>query len=127
MAESQLRKPNVSMAMSKEDIVEYVRCKSDIYYFLENYFMIQNPDADGGVSAFIPFEFQREIIDSVLGGVTNPKTNKPFKRVIARILKSVFPIRTIHFRTMVTIRIRLSACLRAMHFTFPCLRNIWRN
>ena len=73
------------MAMSKEDIVEYVRCKSDIYYFLENYFMIQNPDADGGVSAFIPFEFQREIIDSVLGGVTNPKTNKPFKRVIARI------------------------------------------
>ena len=80
-----IRKENEAIAMTPEEVIEYLKCKKDIYYFLRNYFQIQNPDAEDGVSCLDPLEFQEEIIEAFIGNITNEKTGKQYRKIIAKI------------------------------------------
>jgi hypothetical protein len=60
-----LRKPNEQIEMTAEDMLEWVKCSEDIYYFLRNYFWMAHPDF--GEVLFDPLDFQRKVIDQMMG------------------------------------------------------------
>lgn len=58
-----LRKPNEQVEMTAEDILEWSKCRDDIYYFLRNYFWMAHPDLDSVL--FDPLDFQKQVIDQM--------------------------------------------------------------
>ena len=58
-----LRKKGERVDMTHEQVMEYIRCKNDVYYFLKNYFYMNHPDR--GEILFDPLPFQYEVIDSL--------------------------------------------------------------
>lgn len=73
--EAKLRKKGELIDMTPEEVMEYLRCKDDVYYFLRNYFYITHPDH--GEQTLDPLPFQHEVIDFMSG-----KTHKD-KRFLA--------------------------------------------
>ena len=58
-----LKKANVTLDYTKEQITELARCAKDIKYFCNNYMKIVN--VDEGLINFASYSFQDKIIDSV--------------------------------------------------------------
>ena len=57
-----LKQRGVEIAYSKEQIKEVMKCSSDPEYFLEHYIKVIS--LDEGIIPFIPYPFQRELVDS---------------------------------------------------------------
>tara|TARA_Y100000768_G_scaffold367990_1_gene331553 strand:- start:1462 stop:3177 length:1716 start_codon:yes stop_codon:yes gene_type:complete len=57
-----LKQRGVEIAYSKEQIKEVMKCASDPEYFLEHYIKVIS--LDEGIIPFIPYPFQRELVDS---------------------------------------------------------------
>lgn len=57
-----LKKFNVQIPYTEEQIAEYIKCKNDIIYFIENYCEIVT--LDRGLQPFILYEPQRRMIES---------------------------------------------------------------
>ena len=55
-----LKKMNVQMQFEKNVVLEFIKCRDDILYFIENYVKIVS--LDDGLILFKPFEFQKQII-----------------------------------------------------------------
>lgn len=55
----------VELEYTPEQLQEYVKCKQDCRYFIENYVKIIN--VDEGIIAFIPRSYQLELIDTIVG------------------------------------------------------------
>jgi len=55
-----LKKSFVSVEWTKDMVQEFVKCARDPLYFIENYVKIVH--VDRGVIAFVPYEFQKDII-----------------------------------------------------------------
>jgi hypothetical protein len=60
-----LKGKNVKYDWTPELIEEYMKCKEDIYYFIDTYFMIVVED---GLEHMILRDYQREMIDNMLNG-----------------------------------------------------------
>ena len=58
-----LKKANIQIDFSQEEIQEVVRCSKDIVYFCETYQKIIS--IDEGLMPFEPYEYQKEIMHSV--------------------------------------------------------------
>jgi len=58
-----LKKSNVQIDFSEEEIQEIVRCSNDVVYFCENYIKIVN--IDEGLIPYQPYEYQKEIMRTV--------------------------------------------------------------
>jgi phage terminase large subunit-like protein len=59
-----LKRSNVSLEYTEEQVAEYMKCAADPEYFIKNYVKIVN--IDKGFIPFEPYDFQVEIIDSVV-------------------------------------------------------------
>jgi hypothetical protein len=59
-----LKRSNVSLEYTEEQITEYVKCAKDPEYFIRTYVKIVN--IDKGFIPFEPYEFQVDIIDAVV-------------------------------------------------------------
>ena len=57
-----LKQRGVEIAYTKEQIKEVIKCSQDPEYFLENYIKVIS--LDDGIVPFIPYPFQRELVDS---------------------------------------------------------------
>lgn len=55
-----LKKTDVVIEFTKDQIQEYVKCARDQLYFIENYVKIIN--VDRGLIPFVPYEYQRDIV-----------------------------------------------------------------
>jgi len=65
LATAIIRNPYQKMAMTPEQIAEFVKCADPVSgprYFMSNYFYIQHPTK--GAIQYIPFEYQERLIDS---------------------------------------------------------------
>ena len=58
-----LKAAGVAVEFTREQIEEYIKCKQDPIYFIENYAKIVS--LDEGVVPFKPFPYQKRIIDSI--------------------------------------------------------------
>lgn len=58
-----LRKSNVNINLSDEQLKEYMKCALDYDYFLKNYYTIVN--VDGGEILFEPYEYQNKFLDKI--------------------------------------------------------------
>ena len=58
-----LKKANVKLDYTKEQVEELAKCANDILYFCNNYMKIVN--VDEGLMNFQTYSFQDNIIDSV--------------------------------------------------------------
>ena len=58
-----LKAAGVKVPFTQEQVHEYIRCSKDPEYFIENYAKIVS--LDNGVVSFIPFVYQRRIIDAI--------------------------------------------------------------
>jgi len=56
-----LKKANVPVEFTKEQLSEYLKCQSDIQYFVETYVQIVN--VDKGLIPFQPWSFQKKMLD----------------------------------------------------------------
>jgi hypothetical protein len=68
--DDKLRGPNQKIAMSKQRMEEYIRCKEDIMYFAEKYFYIV--DIDKGKHKIQLREYQRRMLKAFV----NPSEGK---------------------------------------------------
>ena len=57
-----LKQRGVQIEFTKEQVKEVIKCSSDPEYFLENYIKVIS--LDDGIVPFIPYPFQRNLIDS---------------------------------------------------------------
>ena len=57
-----LKKANVPVEFTQEQILEYVKCKDDPVYFAQNYIKIVT--LDEGLMPFQPYDFQEELIEN---------------------------------------------------------------
>jgi len=57
-----LKQRGVQIDFTKEQVQEVIRCSQDPEYFLENYIKVIS--LDDGIVPFIPYPFQRKLIDS---------------------------------------------------------------
>ena len=57
-----LKQRGVEISYTKEQIQEVIKCSSDPEYFLEHYIKVIS--LDEGIIPFIPYPFQRELVDS---------------------------------------------------------------
>lgn len=55
-----LKRSDVKVEFTKEEIQEYIKCARDPLYFIENYVKIVN--VDRGLISFLPYNFQKDII-----------------------------------------------------------------
>lgn len=55
-----LKRTDVKVEFTKEEIQEYIKCARDPLYFIENYVKIVN--VDKGLIAFKPYDYQKDII-----------------------------------------------------------------
>lgn len=55
-----LKRSDVKVEFTKEEIQEYIKCARDPLYFIENYVKIVN--VDRGLISFLPYSFQKDII-----------------------------------------------------------------
>ena len=55
-----LKRADVPIEFTKEQIQEYVKCARDQLYFIENYVKIVN--VDRGLISFNPYEYQKDIV-----------------------------------------------------------------
>ena len=55
-----LKRTDVKVEFTKEEIQEYIKCARDPEYFIENYVKIVN--VDKGLIPFIPYDYQRDMI-----------------------------------------------------------------
>jgi len=60
LSNPKLKAANVKVAFTQEQVDEYMRCKHDILYFMENYIKIVT--LDDGLVQFQPYEFQQKIV-----------------------------------------------------------------
>jgi hypothetical protein len=60
-----LKGKNVKYDWSPELVEEYIKCKEDIFYFIDNYFKIVTED---GLVSMVLRPYQREMIDNMLNG-----------------------------------------------------------
>ena len=58
-----LKKVNVEIPYTEEQLEEYVKCAKDPIYFIENYMKIIT--LDKGLAPFVPWDFQKELLDKV--------------------------------------------------------------
>jgi len=58
-----LKPANVPVHFTPKQVEEYVKCHKDPIYFIENYVKIVT--LDEGIQPFIPWEFQRELLDKI--------------------------------------------------------------
>lgn len=57
-----LRKPNVTFKMSQDEIQEYIKCKTDVQYFAENYCWVKG---EKGEPVQLKLrDYQKEILDN---------------------------------------------------------------
>jgi hypothetical protein len=56
----QLKKGDTKIPYTKEQILEVIKCKKDIEYFLSNYIKIVS--LDEGLILFEPYEYQKEMV-----------------------------------------------------------------
>lgn len=63
---SQLKKAGVSVSLTKEQQLEYIRCMEDPIYFAERYIKIV--DVDDGLIPIKLYDYQKEIIESITFG-----------------------------------------------------------
>ena len=56
-----LKKANVPVEFTKEELSEYVKCQGDIQYFVEKYVQIVN--VDKGLIPFEPWSFQKKMLE----------------------------------------------------------------
>jgi len=59
-----LKRSNVPVEFTTEEIKEYIKCSKDPIYFIQTYVRIVN--IDKGLVPFIPYTFQEEIINKVV-------------------------------------------------------------
>jgi hypothetical protein len=59
----QLKAENVVVQFTKEQVDEYIRCKNDFIYFIENYIKIVNVDT--GLISFDMYDFQKDMVRTV--------------------------------------------------------------
>jgi hypothetical protein len=57
--------PSSNVALTAEELSEYVHCESDPIYFISKYVKITN--VDKGVTTFTPYPFQKDIIRALEG------------------------------------------------------------
>ena len=57
-----LKQRGVSIDFTKEQVAELIKCSNDPEYFLEHYIKVIS--LDDGIVPFIPYPFQRNLIDS---------------------------------------------------------------
>ncbi len=57
-----LKQRGVQIDFTREQVQEFIRCSQDPEYFLENYIKVIS--LDDGIVPFIPYPFQRKLIDS---------------------------------------------------------------
>ncbi len=62
-ANKNLKAAGVQVAFTQEQIQEYIKCSRDPLHFIENYAKIVS--LDDGVVSFIPFPYQRRIIEAI--------------------------------------------------------------
>lgn len=62
-ANPNLKAAGVAIPFTEEQLSEYIKCKSDPIYFIENYAKIVS--LDDGVVAFKPFAYQKRIIEAI--------------------------------------------------------------
>ena len=55
-----LKRVDVKVEFSKEEIQEYIKCARDPLYFIENYVKIVN--VDRGLIPFLPYDYQKDMI-----------------------------------------------------------------
>lgn len=60
-----LKGKNVKYDWTPELVDEYIKCKEDIYYFIEHYFKIVTED---GLVPMVLRDYQREMIDNMMNG-----------------------------------------------------------
>ena len=70
-----LKKANVTLDYTKEQITELARCANDIKYFCNNYMKIVN--VDEGLINFTSYPFQDKIVDSVQKNRYDVKLSNP--------------------------------------------------
>ena len=58
-----LKKANITIDFSKEEIQEVVKCSKDIIYFCEKYLKIIN--IDEGLMPYDPYDYQKQIMHEV--------------------------------------------------------------
>ena len=58
-----LKKVNVDIPYTEEQLEEYVKCAKDPIYFIENYMKIIT--LDKGLAPFVPWDFQKELLETV--------------------------------------------------------------
>jgi len=54
---------NVPHKFTKKEVAEYIKCKDDVVYFLENY--VQVVHVDKGLIPFKMYKFQRELVETI--------------------------------------------------------------
>lgn len=59
-----LKKPYADIPWSKKMIMEYKKCKENIFYFLDNYAKIQT--LDHGIVQLKTYDFQRKMIQNLV-------------------------------------------------------------
>ena len=59
-----LKKPNIEIEYSEENVIEFIKCSNDIQYFLDNYIKIVN--VDKGLIKFQPYPYQKKIAQTVV-------------------------------------------------------------
>lgn len=64
-----LRKPGVVYRMSKEEQMEYIKCATDVHYFVEKYCKVKSED--GSVKAITLRDYQKEILDNFVNNRFN--------------------------------------------------------
>lgn len=57
-----LKKDNVQIEYTKEQIEEYIKCSQDVVYFIENYCKIIT--LDHGIQLFKPYEYQKRMVQA---------------------------------------------------------------
>ena len=55
-----LKRSDVKVEFTKEEIQEYVKCARDPLYFIDNYVKIVNVDL--GLIPFHPYDYQKDIV-----------------------------------------------------------------
>lgn len=59
---TKLKKAGVSLSYTQEQIQEFIRCKNDIIYFVQNYVKIIS--LDEGLILFDPYQYQKDLISA---------------------------------------------------------------
>ena len=57
-----LKRSNVEVEFTEDQVQEYIKCSQDPVYFFETYIKIVN--VDEGLVPFVPYDFQKEIVQT---------------------------------------------------------------